>query len=64
MLNLIITLIAVGIVLFALNKWGARFIAPSILNIINIVVICIVVVWLLNIFGILGRIGNVPVPHV
>jgi len=62
MLSLILTLICVGIGLWALNKFGSSFISGSILKIINILVIVLVVIWLLNVFGILGRIENVPVP--
>jgi hypothetical protein len=45
-------LVAVGVVLWAVNKFGSEFIDGNILKIINIVVIIAVVLWVVSIlFG-------------
>lgn len=59
LINIIITLIIVGVALWAINTYIPM--ARPIKNIINIVVVLVVVVWLLQVFGIMGSVGNVRV---
>lgn len=62
LISLIITLIVVGILLWAVNTYVPM--APSIKNILNIVVILVVIIWLLQVFGLLNLpILNQPVPR-
>jgi hypothetical protein len=61
---LVITLIVVGVGLWAVNRFGAEFIDAKILRVINIVVVLCVVVWLLSVFGLLSSCNNVQVPKV
>jgi len=51
LISLVVILIAVGVLLWALNTYGAPFIDAKILRIINIVVVVAVVLWLLKLFG-------------
>ncbi len=62
MLSLLITLIVVGILLWAVNSYIPM--DQKIKNILNIVVVCVVILWLLNVFGILNAISGVKVPTV
>lgn len=62
MLTLIITLVVVGIILWAINTYIPM--DSKIKTLLNVVVIIVLVLWLLSIFGILGAIDNVNVPRV
>lgn len=64
LVGLVITLIVVGVCLWALNRFGAQFIDGKILQIINIVVVIAVVFWLLSAFGLLESCSTVKVPRV
>jgi hypothetical protein len=55
-IQLIITLVVIGVLLWAVNTYLGSYIAPPILKIINVVVIICVILWLLSIFGVLGDI--------
>ena len=57
LLGLIITLIVVGVLLWAINSLLAPYIQPPILKIINVVVILVVLIYLLQAFGLLGSNG-------
>lgn len=59
LLTLIITLVAVGVLLWAINTYIPM--AAAIKKILNIVVIIVVILWLLSLFGILGEINTVRV---
>lgn len=61
LLGLIITLVIVGVLLWALNAYVPM--DAKIKNILNIVVVLVVVLWLLQVFGVLGAV-NVPVTRV
>ncbi len=61
LLTLIIVLAAVGVVLWALNKWGSAFIDGNVLRIINIVALVVIVLWVLSLFGILDIVRSVHV---
>jgi hypothetical protein len=63
LLGLIISLIAIGVLLWLLNTYGAGFIDHKILMIINAVVIIAVILWLLTLFGLLP-LADVPIPKV
>jgi len=62
MLSLVITLIVVGVLLWAINAYLPM--DANIKKILNIVVVICVVVWLLSQFGVFHRIHDVPVPQV
>jgi uncharacterized membrane protein len=51
-INLILILVAVGVVLWVINRYIPM--NSTIKKIINILVIIMVIIWLLNIFGVLG----------
>lgn len=59
LVTVIVTLIVVGIVLWAIN----RFIPmdAKIKNILNIVVVIVVILWLLQGFGLIGSLHSVKV---
>jgi L-asparagine transporter-like permease len=60
--QLIVVLIIIGVVLWAVNKFGAEFIDGKILKIINIVAVVAVVLWLLSLFfGDWSHLGNIRV---
>jgi hypothetical protein len=56
LMNVVITLIVVGVLLWLVNSFIPM--DSKIKRILNIVVVIAVVIWLLNAFGILGRVGN------
>jgi hypothetical protein len=49
LISLVIVLIVVGVLLWAVNTFGASFIDGKILKIINIVVVIFVVLWLIRV---------------
>jgi hypothetical protein len=53
-IQLIITLVVVGVLLWLVNTYLGSYIAPPILKIINVVVIIFTILWLLSLFGVLG----------
>jgi hypothetical protein len=61
LLNIIITLIVVGILLWLINTYIPM--ASSIKSILNAVVVIVVVIWLLQDFGVWAQIQNYRVPH-
>lgn len=62
LIGLIITLIVIGVLLWALNNLVPM--DPKIRTIINVVVVLVVLLWLLSAFGIIGSINSVTVPRV
>jgi hypothetical protein len=61
LINLIITLVVVGVLLWLVNAYIPM--DGKIKKILNIVVVICVVVWLLYAFGILHHSGDITVPH-
>jgi hypothetical protein len=59
LLNLIVTLVVVGVGLWAVNTYIPM--DSKIKSILNIVVVIAVVLWLLRAFGLLGDIGAIRV---
>jgi len=55
LLNLVITLIVVGVLLWLVNNYIPM--DSKIKQILNVVVVIVVIVWLLQLFGVLGAIG-------
>ncbi len=62
LISLVVTLIVVGVLLWAVNTYIPM--DGKIKNILNIVVVICVVVWLLYAFGIISRAGDIRVPQV
>ncbi|MCZ0810822.1 MAG: Thivi_2564 family membrane protein [Pseudomonadota bacterium] len=59
LINLIVTLVVVGVALWAINTYLPM--DRKIKNILNVVVVILVVIWLLRAFGLLGDIGAMRV---
>jgi len=59
MIALCITLIIIGVLLWAVNEYVPM--DAKLKRILNIVVVICVVVWLLYAFGVVGH-GDIPVP--
>ena len=57
LLTLVVTLVIIGILLWALNTYLPM--DGRIKQILNIVVIICVIVWLLQVFGLLGSLGSI-----
>ena len=55
LLNLVITLIVVGVLLWLVNNYIPM--DSKIKQILNVVVVIVVIVWLRQLFGVLGAIG-------
>lgn len=62
LLSLVLTLIVVGVLLWAVNAYIPM--DAKIKNILNIVVVVVVVLWVLSAFGLFGHMGSVKVPQV
>lgn len=62
LLALLITLIVVGVLLWAINTYLPM--DTKIKTLLNIVVVICVVVWLLSAFGLFGHLSTVRVPQV
>lgn len=61
LVNLVITLIVIGVVLWLINRYIPM--ASSIKTILNVVVVGFVVVWVLQAVGLWGPISNYKVGH-
>ena len=61
LVQMVFILIAVAVLMWALNKYGAAFMDAQILKIINIVVIVAVVLWILSVFGLWDYVGGIHV---
>lgn len=59
LINLVVTLIVVGVALWAVNTYVPM--DHKIKKILNVVVVIAVVIWLLRVFGLLGDIGAISV---
>lgn len=59
LINLVITLIVVGVLLWAINTYIPM--DAKIKKILNVVVVLAVVLWLLQAFGVLGSLSNIRV---
>jgi hypothetical protein len=59
LITLVITLIVVGVLLWAVNAYIPM--DPKIKTILNVVVVIAVVLWLLQAFGVLGSLSTVRV---
>ncbi len=59
LMQLLITLIVVGVILWAINNYIPM--DGKIKSILNIVVVVVVVLWLLQVFGLMGSINNMRV---
>jgi hypothetical protein len=59
LINVVITLIVVGVLLWMINKFIPM--DAKIKSILNVVVVIGVGLWLLNAFGVLGSVGNIRV---
>jgi hypothetical protein len=62
MIGLILTLVVVGVLLWAVNTYIPM--DGKIKQILNVVVVVLVILWLLNVFGVLGRANDIPIPQV
>lgn len=61
LINLIVALVAVGIVLYCINRFVPM--DARIKAILNIIVILVLVVWLLDAFGLIDAFRQVKVPR-
>lgn len=59
LISIIITLVVVGVALWAINTYIPM--AKPIKNILNIVVVVVVCLWLLQVFGVIGSIRGIHV---
>ena len=62
LLNVVLTLVVVGVVLWLINTYIPM--QSTIKSILNIVVVIVVILWLLYGFGIINGSGNVHMPVV
>lgn len=61
LLTLIIALVAVGVVLWAINTYVPM--DGKIKKLLNVVVILLLIVWLLQAFGVIDKLDHVRVRH-
>jgi hypothetical protein len=59
LINLVVTLIVVGVLLWAVNTYIPM--DSKIKNILNVIVVLAVVIWLLQAFGVLGSLSNIRI---
>jgi len=59
LINLIITLVVVGVLLWLINAYIPM--QPAIKKILNVVVIIVVILWLLSAFGVIGSMSGMRV---
>ena len=61
LMNLVVTLIVVGVLLWLVNNYIPM--DAKIKQIMNAVVVIAVILWLLSAFGLIGNVGNIRVGH-
>jgi hypothetical protein len=61
LINLVVTLIIVGVVLYLINRYIPM--ASSIKSILNVVVVICVCVWVLQVTGLWGNVTNYHLPR-
>ena len=59
LINIIITLVIVGVALWAINNYIPM--AKPVKTILNVVVVAVLVVWLLQVFGLLSTLQGITV---
>lgn len=59
LINLIITLVVVGVLLWLINSFIPM--QSTMKKILNVVVIIVVIIWLLSAFGVLGPISGIRI---
>ena len=59
LINLIIILVAVGVVLYLINNYIPM--DRKIKSILNVVVVIVVILWLLSVFGVIGSLSGMRV---
>lgn len=59
LITLIVTLIVVGVLLWAVNAYVPM--DPKIKQILNVVIVIAVIIWLLQVFGVLGSLHSARV---
>jgi hypothetical protein len=59
LLTIIVTIVVVGVLLWALNSFIPM--DGKVRSILNAVVVILLILWLLQAFGVLGSLGNVRV---
>lgn len=59
LINLVIILVAIGVILWLINRFIPM--ARSIKNILNLVVVIGVILWLLSVFGVIGSLSSLRV---
>ena len=59
LLNLIIILVAVGVILWLVNNYIPM--DRKIKSILNVVVVIVVIIWLLSVFGVIGSLSGLRV---
>jgi hypothetical protein len=52
LITVVLVLIAVGVLLWLINRFGSPYIDGTILKILNAFVIIVVIIWLLRILGV------------
>jgi hypothetical protein len=62
LLNVVVTLIVVGLVLWLINTYIPM--QGTIKRILNIVVIIVVILWLLYAFGVISNSGDIRMPKI
>lgn len=62
LLNVVITLIVVGVLLWLVNAYIPM--QGTIKSILNAVVVIAVIIWLLYAFGVIGRGGDIHLPKI
>jgi hypothetical protein len=61
LLQIVLILLAVGVLMAVINLYGTPYVDARILRIINFVIILVVVLWLLKIFGVWAYLSKISV---
>jgi hypothetical protein len=64
MVSVVLTVLAIGVVMFLVNRYGGEWIDGKFLKIANAVVVICIIFWLMSVFGLLDSCRNIPVPRV
>ena len=60
-LTVILVLLAIGVLVALINKYGAEYVSPGFIKLINIVAIVATIIWLMKVFGVWEYLTSVTV---
>ncbi len=62
LIDLILVIVAIGVVMYAVNRWAPM--APEVKRFLNIVAVVVLALWFVNLIGLFGSLSHIRVGRV